>query len=200
MTKLFEPIIDGQPNTLRNSRHPLKIRLAIGLVSLFAQMAATPWCSFWEHAMLLMPFSRLSEAVVDSSSYEESNNLSRSLQLVHHLPCEPRAHHQSLSHALTRLSVLLEEVCFAEPLEEQSFYQAHTTDRADTDAIFLAARRWLDQVKLEMGTRYWYAVTECLSLSLKADQEREQLVWQDFHEKVLLPLHTLWQNMEATPV
>lgn len=199
--QLFEESIGGQPNALRTSGAPMKLRLALNFVNLFAQTMATAWCSSWQHGKIRLPFSRLSEEACRRPARGRLDVYAGYPQVIHQFPCDAVSINETFGDALTRLGVLLEEICFAARLEEQNFYDGAVQGQSDEHgAVFLAARKWLDPVKLEMGTNYWNAVHACLSLSMTADQQSEQAMWQEFHEKIMFPLHTLWQNLEAMPV
>ena len=120
--------------------------------------------------------------------------------MVHDFPCAANQHNESLCAALTALSVTLEEVCFARPLKEQ--ISSPSTDvecdqRLHESDMFAAAHRLLGRVQSTMGTLYYRVVKDCMALSLQADRENEEELWQDFFGRVMLPLQKLWGNMEA---
>ncbi|KAL9089739.1 MAG: hypothetical protein Q9159_002386 [Coniocarpon cinnabarinum] len=196
LCELLEPTITGQPNLLRQSQAPLKSRLALALVSIFTKIATTSWCESWRHGTIILPecWER------DSIESRTSLNMMRpeSLEFAHRFPMEQATHVESLSTALTWLCVTLEEVCFATSMGEQRFFDTQAMCNLENEwVIFGAARQWLNDVQLTMGTSYYRATAECIALSMHAGQLAEEELWQQFYDKVIMPLHKLWSNLEA---
>ncbi|KAH6984298.1 hypothetical protein BKA56DRAFT_580864 [Ilyonectria sp. MPI-CAGE-AT-0026] len=151
----LEELLTRTPRLKRLQR----LALSLTLASSFLQLFDSPWlpASLGKSDVLFVvdpndpETFKLDQPHINSSFFKSSSQEQR---------------HAKIKESLTRLGIVLLELCFGEPLEMQGCRKelGISTDAKTSEAMDLAAAvKWLDDVSEEAGPDYAEAISWCLT-------------------------------------